>query len=40
MKLQEFRTFGDEAWEDLKTDTKKLWDEVKTAFRDAASKFK
>ena len=40
MKLQEFRTFGDEAWEELKTDAKTLWDEAKTVFRDTVSKFK
>ena len=39
-KLQELKTTGDEAWENLKPGTAKAWDEVKIAFRRAAAKFK
>lgn len=39
-KLQELKTAGDEAWEDLVTGAEKAWDEVKAAFHSAASKFK
>jgi hypothetical protein len=39
-KMYELKNAVDEVWEDLKTDAEKLWDEVKAAFHDAASKFK
>jgi len=39
-KLQELKAAGDGAWEDLKGGAEKAWTEVKTAFHDAASKFK
>lgn len=39
-KLQELKAAGNEAWEDLKGGAEKAWAEVKTAFHDAASKFK
>jgi hypothetical protein len=39
-KLQELQTAGDEAWEAVKTGAEKTWAEVKTAYHDAASKFK
>jgi hypothetical protein len=39
-KRYELKTAIDEVWEDLKTDAIKAWDEVKTAFHDAALKFK
>lgn len=39
-KLPELKTAGDEAWGYNKTGAEKAWDEVKTAFHDAASKFK
>ena len=40
VKLQELKTAGDEAWDDLKAGAEKAWAEVKTAFHDAASRFK
>jgi hypothetical protein len=39
-KLQELKTAGDEAWEDVKKGAEKAWVEVKTAYRDATSRFK
>ena len=39
-RLHELKTTSDEAWEDLKAGAEKAWAEVKTAFHDAASKFK
>ena len=39
-KLQELKTAGDEAWEAVKGDAEKVWAEVKTAYHEAASKFK
>ncbi len=39
-KLHELKTASDEAWEDLKTDSEKVLDEVKAAFHSAVSKFK
>ena len=39
-KLQELKTAGDEAWEAVKAGAEKTWAEVKTAYHDAASKFK
>jgi len=39
-KLQELKTAGDEAWEAVKAGMEKTWAEVKTAYHDAASKFK
>jgi multidrug resistance efflux pump len=39
-KLDVLKTAGDEAWEDLKIGAEKPWNEVKTAFHDAISKFK
>lgn len=39
-KLQELKTAGDEAWEAVKAGAEKAWAEVKTAYHDAASRFK
>ena len=39
-KLQELKTASDEAWEAVKAGAEKSWAEVKTAYHDAASKFK
>ena len=39
-KLKELKTAGDEAWEAVKEGAEKAWAEVKTAYHDAASKFK
>ena len=39
-KLQELKTAGDEAWEDVKAGAEKVWAEVKTAYHDAISRFK
>jgi hypothetical protein len=39
-KLQELKTAGDEAWEGVKGGAEKVWAEVKSAYHDAASKFK
>jgi len=39
-KLQELKTSSDEAWEDVKAGAEKIWSEVKTAYHDAASRFK
>ena len=39
-KLQELKTSGDEAWEDLKIGAEKVWSEVKAAYHDASSRFK
>jgi predicted ATP-binding protein involved in virulence len=38
-KLQELKAAGDGAWEDLKKGAEKAWTEVKTAYRDASSRF-
>jgi hypothetical protein len=40
MKLQEIRTAGDDAWEDLKNGAENVWTEVNSAFQSATSKFK
>ena len=39
-KLTELKTASDEAWEAVKAGAEKTWAEVKTAYHDAASKFK
>jgi len=39
-KLQELKTAGDDAWEDIRTGAEKAWDEMKAAYRDASSRFK
>jgi hypothetical protein len=39
-KLQELKTAGDEAWEDIKKGAEKVWAEAKTAYHDASSRFK
>jgi hypothetical protein len=39
-RLQELKTAGDEAWEVVKAGAEKVWAEVKTAYHDAASRFK
>jgi len=39
-KLQELKTAGDEAWEDVKKGAEKAWTEVKSAYHDATSRFK
>jgi chromosome segregation ATPase len=39
-KLQELKTSSDEAWDDVKAGAEKIWSEVKTAYHDAASRFK
>ena len=39
-KLQELKTAGNEAWEAVKAGAEKAWAEVKTAYHEAASKFK
>ena len=39
-KLQELKTAGDEGWEAVKGGAEKVWAEVKSAYHDAASKFK
>ena len=39
-KLQELKTAGDDAWEDIKKGAEKAWAEVKTAYHDATSRFK
>lgn len=39
-KLQELKTAGDEAWDDIKAGAEKAWAEVKTAYHDASSRFK
>jgi hypothetical protein len=39
VKLQELRSAGDEAWEDVKTGAEKAWAEVKTAYHAASSRF-
>jgi hypothetical protein len=40
MKLQELRTAGDDAWENLKTGAENVWTEVNSAFQSAATRFK
>jgi hypothetical protein len=40
MKLQELRSVGDDAWEDLKTGAENVWADVKAAFNSAVSRFK
>ena len=40
MKLQQLRSVGDDAWEDLKTGAENVWADVKAAFNSAASRFK
>ena len=39
-KLQELRSAGDDAWEDVKTGAEHVWTEIKAAFQSAASRFK
>lgn len=39
-KLQGISTAGDDEWEDLKTGTERVWDEVRTILRDAIMKIK
>ncbi len=39
-KLNELKTAGDEAWDDLKIGAGKAWAEVEAAFHEATSKFK
>jgi len=39
-KLQELRTAGDDAWEDLRKGAENIWADVKIAFNSAASRFK
>jgi hypothetical protein len=39
-KLQELKTSGDEAWEDIKTGAEKVLAEVKAAYHDVSSRFK
>jgi hypothetical protein len=39
-KLHELKASGDDAWEVVKAGAEKAWAEVKTAYHDAASKFK
>ena len=39
-KLQELKTAGDGAWEDLTIGAEKAWSEVKAAFHEATSRFK
>ncbi|MBN2033628.1 MAG: coiled coil domain-containing protein [Deltaproteobacteria bacterium] len=39
-KLQELKNAGDEAWEIVKAGAEKAWAEVKTAYHEAASRFK
>jgi len=39
-KLKELKAAGDEAWEDVKKGAEKAWAEIKTAYKDAASRFK
>jgi hypothetical protein len=39
-RLQELKTASDEAWETVKLGAEKAWTEVKTAYHDAASRFK
>jgi predicted ATP-binding protein involved in virulence len=40
IKLKELKAAGDEAWEDVKKGAEKAWAEIKTAYNDAASRFK
>lgn len=39
-KLNELKTAGDEAWEDVKKGAEKAWAEIKIAYKDATSRFK
>jgi predicted ATP-binding protein involved in virulence len=39
-KLQALKNAGDESWEDLKVGAEKAWADVRTAFHEAASRFK
>ncbi len=39
-RLSKLKAAGDGAWEELKTGAEKVWDEVREAFHNAASKFK
>ncbi len=39
-KLQELKTSGDEAWDDIKKSAEKVWAEAKTAYHNASSRFK
>ena len=39
-KLQELRTAGDDAWEDVKAGAENVWTEIKAVFQNAASRFK
>ena len=40
VKLQGISAASDDEWEDLKTGTEKVWDEVRTILRDAIMKIK
>lgn len=40
VKLQGIAAASDDEWEDLKTGTEQVWDEVKTILRDAIMKIK
>jgi uncharacterized protein YjbJ (UPF0337 family) len=39
-KLQELKSAGDDAWEDIKKGAEKAWDDMKTAYQDASARFK
>ena len=39
-KLQELKTAGDDAWEDVKAAAEKIWTEFKTGYHEATSRFK
>lgn len=38
-KLQELKSAGDDAWDDIKTGAEKAWAEVKSAYHAASSRF-
>jgi predicted methyltransferase len=39
IKLQELRTAGDDAWEDIRTGAENVWSEVTAAFQSVAERF-
>lgn len=39
-KLRELRSAGDDAWEDVKAGAENIWTEIKSVFKNAASRFK
>jgi hypothetical protein len=39
-KLKDLKIAGDEAWEDVKKGAEKAWADIRTAYKDAASRFK